>query len=141
MPTYNGNSVHLVFDSLTLSSYFTGTVQLDYAAAIQDVTAGAGSTHEELAKGLETTTLTFVMVYDTTDVATYKAKLQPGKTGTLIYGPEGNGTGKPKLEQSCIIESVGLPVAIDKQKVAFTVTFRGVAAPTTTLTGDSAGVF
>lgn len=134
MAILNGNSAYLSFNGTQLDGYWTGAVSRSVNTATVDVTAGSGATHVERNAGLSDTSMSFAVVYDDTNIATYVTALAPGTKGALIYGPEGNGTGKPKFQCSMILTSVDGPNAsIDKNMVSFELSFEGAAAPTATI--------
>lgn len=139
MATLNGNNAYLYFNGINLSGYWTDTVQKESSAELVDVTAGAGATHVKRAAGLRDNTISFAVVYDNDPVllASYRAALVEGTKGTLIYGPEGAVTGKPKFECVCILETVTLSQAITMDKVMFELSFSGDGAPTATIEGGS----
>ena len=138
MATLNGNNVYLSWDGVDISGYWTDQINKSASNSTVDVTAGAGATHVERLDGLNDNTMAFAVVYDISDLATYKGKLIPGTIGTLIYGPEGNTAGKPKFECPMILQQVDGPnPSIDKQKVMFELSFEGAAAPTATIEANT----
>ena len=140
MATLNGNPVYLSFDGVNLSGYWTGQVDQSASTATEDITAGAGTTHTQRAAGLSDNRMTFAVVYDTADLATYRAALVSGKQGELIYGPEGDAQGKPKFACAMILTGVDGPnPSVDKRKVQFELTFEAADAPTATIAAG--GVF
>lgn len=142
MATLNHNRQYLAFDGVDFSAYYTDRIQYTRHVTLHDITSGANITHETLAAGIEHTRIVFAVVYDTADIDLYKQVLQPGHTGMLIYGPDGNAAGKPKHEQWCILERIDGPSpTIEQDHVMLVLTFRGAAAPVSTITGSSAGVF
>ena len=139
MATLNSNNVYLSWDGTRIDGYWTGEVNKSETVNTVDVTAGSGATHIERASGLLDNSLSFNIVYDDADLATYVGKLKAGTKGTLIFGPEGNGSGKPKHEGSMILQSVtGPQPTIEKGMVMFELSFEGAAAPTATIAnGDT----
>ena len=131
MATLNGNNAFLSLDGVDVSAYFTGEISRSVTNNTQETTAGAGATAVQRKAGLDDYSLELSLAYDVDDLGTYKAKLVKGSSYDMIYGPEGNGSGKPKDEVPVIISSVSGPnVTIDKQMVMFTVSFQGAGAAT-----------
>lgn len=139
MATYNGNDVYLEWDGVDISGYWTGEVNENISVNTQEITAGAGVDHVQRAIGLIDRTMTFTVTYDDTDLGTYKSKLVEGTKATLIYGPEGQATGKPKFEGTMILQAVDHTVSIEKEMVAFELSFEQADAPVSTIAGG--GVF
>jgi hypothetical protein len=138
MATLNGNNVYLEFNGINLSGYWTGEIDITKSNSTVDVTAGAGATHVERNAGLSDTEMTFEVIYDDTDLPLYRAALIESTKGTLIYGPEGNVSGKPKFQCQMILSEVAGPnPTIEKDKVSFELSFEGAAAPTATIEGGS----
>ena len=83
--------------------------------------------------------MSFNIVYDDTDLATYVGGLKSGTKATLVFGPEGNATGKPKFECTMILSSVtGPSPTVSKGMVMFELSFDGAGAPTATIpNGDT----
>jgi hypothetical protein len=138
MPTLNANNAYLEIGGTNVSAYWTDEIDFSSSNSTVEVTAGAGATHVERAGGLSDTSLSFSVVYDTADIALYRAKLIEGTEYAVIYGPEGNTSGKPKFQCQMILEEVSGPnVTIAKDKVMFELSFVGAAAPTATISGGS----
>lgn len=138
MPTLSSNNVYLALDGVDVSGYWTGQINKSGTTATQDITAGAGATHVQRAPGLSDNNLSFAIVYDTADLATYRAKLVQASQYTVTYGPESNTAGKPKFECDMILTGVDGPnPTIDKTKVMFEVSFEAADAPTDTIEGGS----
>lgn len=136
MATLNGNNVYLSFDGTQLDGYWTGEVSKSSSINTVDITAGSGATHIERAGGLKDNTLGFNIVYDDADLATYVGKLAIGTKATLVFGPEGSASGKPKFECSMILQDVtGPQPSVEKGMVMFELSFEGAAAPTATIEG------
>lgn len=140
MATLNGNNAYLSVGGTNVSGWWTGEIGFSTSNSSVDITAGAGTTHVERAGGLSDTAMSFSVVYDTTDIALYRAALIPGTVYTVIYGPESNVTNKPKFQCEMILEEVSGPnVTIEKSMVMFELSFTGAAAPTATI--ESGSVF
>ena len=138
MPTLNGNNAYLSVGGTDISGYWTDEIDFNRSNSTVEVTAGAGATHVERAGGLNDTDIAFSVVYDTADLAIYRAALIAGTEYTVIFGPEGNTTGKPKFQCQMILSEVAGPNnTISKDKVMFELSFEGAAAPTATIEGGS----
>ena len=137
MATINSNNTHLAIDGVDVSGYWTGSVEPEETMDTEDITSGAGVTHIQRAGKLKDNKIKFVVGYDDTDLGVYLSKMQVG-TYTVLYGPEGNTTGKPKFECSMILKGVKGPApGVDKVKVVFELEFEGAAAPTAELHTDT----
>lgn len=136
MATYNGNNVYLEWDGVDISAYWTSDVDFSESVDTVDTTAGAGQAHRQRAVGLADTSISLTVIYDDVDLSSYVGKLVPGTVGTLTYGPEGSGSGKPKFEGSMILQQVSGPnPGIEKPMVMFELTFEAADAPTATVSG------
>lgn len=131
MATLNGNNVYLSLDGVNVSAYWTDEVSFSESNNTVEVTAGAGATDVERASGLRDTTLSLVVVYDDANLSTYLSKMAVGSSYTVIYGPESNTTGKPKHEQTMILQTMDGPnPTINKDMVSFSLSFQGAATAT-----------
>jgi hypothetical protein len=134
MAVVNSNNAHLVFNGTTLNAYWIGEVDKSSENSTVETTSGAGVTHVMRNPGLSDNTISFSVVVDDTDFNSYKAALVEGTKGTLIYGPEGAVTGKPKFECVMILNSVsGANATIEKGVHMYELEFEGAATPTATL--------
>lgn len=127
MPSYNGNNIYLVIDGMEVQSQFK-SVSLEPSIESVDTTRGAGATHMMRNEGLRDTSISFSLGYDTDLVPTWLPKLRPG-LHTIVFGPEGNATGKPKHQQDFITTAAPLEVTVEKGEVVFDVSGEGAAAP------------
>lgn len=128
MATLVNNVIHLTIDSYDVCAYFT-EVDLNPSNSSIDITAGCGAEHVERAAGLNDTKLSIKLVYDDVAIANYIQKLKPG-VHTVEFGPEGSGSGKPRHQQSFNFTSVSAPRKVGKDKVEFSISGEGAAAPT-----------
>lgn len=136
MATLNGNDVYVTLDSVDISAYWTNEVSRSVTNNVVETTAGAGTDWVERQAGLNDYSLSLDLVYDDANLSTYIAKLIPGTTYTLVYGPEGNTAGKPKDEISVIVASVDGPnPTINKDMVMWSISFQGAATPTAYIEG------
>lgn len=129
MTTWNGNDAFLSIDGYDISGYYT-KADFEEVVGVEDVSAGAGLEHEILAPKLYATNFNATIAYDITAVSTHVAKLKPG-IHAVVWGPEGNATGKPKQTQSILISSAKhSSVEVGKPMVVWELKGRGAAAPT-----------
>lgn len=128
MATYNGNNAFLSIDGVDVSGFWTAFT-LSPSVESVDVTAGSATAHRERAEGLADTSCSGTIVYDAASVSTYIQKVKPG-SHTIIWGPEGNTTGKPRHEQVFIITEAPHTVGVEKPMVAFEFSGEAAAAPT-----------
>ena len=136
MATANGNNAYLSFNGVNVSGYWTDEISHEISVATEDITAGAGATHVMKAAKLTDASMSFVVVYDSSTFSAYRAALVPGTVGVVIWGPEGNATGKPKFEGSMVLTSVSGPSqTIDKGRMSFELSFEQAAAPVGTIQG------
>ena len=140
MAKYNGNGVYVTLDGVNVSAYYT-EVSLQGDVEAIEVTAGAGTTHKQFNAGLNSTAFDLTLYYEDTSatLATYLPKLKAGSKYTVVFGPEGAVTGKPKHEQMMLVQSVDGPmVGVAKPFVVFSLSLIGADAPVSDLT---TGVF
>ena len=136
MATGNSNNAFLSFAGINVSGYWTDEISFEQSVESEDITAGTGATHVQRAAKLVDTTMSFMVVYDGSALANYRAALIPGTIGILVWGPEGNGAGKPKFEGSMLLTSVTGPTqSIDKSKQMLELRFEQAAAPVGTIAG------
>lgn len=138
MPVLNGNQAYLYFNSIDLSGYWTDKIDFSKTNSTVEVTSGAGETYVEKAPGLNDTSMKFMVVYDSPNLAAYRTALVIGTQADLIFGPEGNVAGKPKFQCNMVLKGVKGPGnTIQKDMVSFELDFEGAAAPTATIEGGS----
>lgn len=136
MAKVNTNNAFLSFNGIDVSGLWTDTIDKESSANTEEATSGSNSTHVERVVGLLDNTMTFVLIVDDALWSTYRSVLVEGALGDVIYGPEGNATGKPKFACSMIVESVSGPgQTIQKGLHKYEVSCTGAAAPTATPAG------
>lgn len=135
MASLNGNNAYLEWNSVNISAYWTEELSHEASVDTEDITSGAGATHIERASKLIDRSMSFLVTYDDSSIASYVANLKEGTTATLTYGPESNTAGKPRFTGSMILESVTQVQSIQKIHVTFELSFVQAAAPTHTF-GD-----
>src|SRR5688572_3408365 len=115
MAVINSNNASLVFNSIDLSARWIGEVDKSEENSTVDTTSGAGATHVMRNPGLSDNTISFSVEADDVEFNAYKSALVVGTKATLVYGPEGAVSGKPKFECVCILKSVsGANATIEK---------------------------
>lgn len=125
---YSGNSIFLSVDGVDISSHWVD-VELTPSQEEADTTHGSGVTHRTRNVGLKDHKIKITVAYDETAIQTVLAAVKVGQH-TIIYGPEGNGTGKPKHQQ--VFNFMSAPHKIDAEKknlIVFTVDGNAAAAP------------
>lgn len=141
MPAYNGNNAYLSINGHVVGAA-TGadaniyrSFEMDVTTGDEDVSAGAGITWEAHADKLSVINGKAMIVYDpttvVTDIDSVLNSLGRGSVVEIIWGPEGNGSGKPKHQQDFLITQVkGPTVNHDKTAVVFEITCKSTEAPT-----------
>lgn len=127
MTALNGNNAYLSINGIEVQSKYK-TVKLEPSIATIETTRGAGTAHVQRATGLQDTKLTVTVGYDVETIQTQIGYLKPGKY-TVIYGPEGNGTGKPRHQQEFIMTGAPFEIKVDKSEVVFEMSLEGSDAP------------
>lgn len=130
MASSNTNSIYLSWNGVSFGAYWTEDLSQKASVDTEDMTAGAGATDVQRAAKLKDRSFDFMLIYDDATISTWVQNLKPGTIGTLIYGPEGNATGKPKFSGSMILSSWEKSQSVDKKKLAFKCSFQQAAAPT-----------
>lgn len=118
MAEYNGNDIYLRMNGIDVEARWR---QMDIARSVgdEDVTAGAGVEYEKHAAKLKAGTAKITLMYDDTQAATDMSALYNANSIiTVVYGPEGNATGKPCDNRSWLITGItGPSTAYDKPAV------------------------
>ena len=128
MATYSGFDDFVSIDGVNVSAYIRD-VELSPALETADVTAGSGVSHRERNPGLKDHEITITFVHDPSYFATLTPLIRTG-THTIIWGPEGNATGKPCHEQSFIITENGTAGNYEQSDArVFSVSGEAAAAP------------
>ncbi|MGB1284886.1 MAG: hypothetical protein ACPG7F_00015 [Aggregatilineales bacterium] len=133
MATANDNNAFLSIDGIDVSGVFTDKIEPEESAETQDVTRGAGQEYMQRAVGLKDIKISFVVAYDTVTAAAHLAKMQPGKY-PIVYGPQSNSTGMPKLDADFIVTSIkGITTTVKKEAKVFEVSAELADTPRSTL--------
>lgn len=142
MAQLNGNDAVIQWNSVDFHDVWVDSASHDFITSLEEITAGAGTDYKSFAAKLKELSFSCSVAWDVTTYGTYDSDMEPGQESTLIYGPEGSTTGKPKLEGTAILESVNMQgQSVDKTKVFFALSFKFTGTPTTTLTGTDLGVY
>ena len=134
MAAYNGNNV-----SLTINGFDFGTIFRSFTPDIQigdeNVSHGADTDWEKHASKLKVVNATAIGIYDDTTAAadvTAMLDLSGDDIVTVVYGPEGNASGKPKHEQDFLVTRVNGPATNhDKTLVTWELTLISTGEPVT----------
>jgi len=128
MAAFNGNNVYLTINGISMCPFFA-EMELEKSVDSEDVTAGCGVTDMQRAPKLRDRSGSLTIVYDADRIHEYISKLGEDRA-FVVYGPEGNVTGKLKHAQEFIIEKVGGPgQSSDKKKVVFKLSLKQAEAP------------
>jgi hypothetical protein len=128
MPALADNNVFISVDGVQVQSFFK-TVSLSPSNKTVDTTRGANTAHMQRAPGLNDTSITMKLGYDTTSVQSFIQKLRPGQTVQIDYGPEGAVSGKPRHTQQFVITGAGHTVSVTKEEVVFDISGEAADAP------------
>lgn len=129
MTSLNGNNPYLLMNSIDVRTKWKH-IQLEATNSSVTVTAGSGRTHVQRAAGLNDTTISITLAYDSAGVSSYIATLQRGNIIPIEYGPESNVSGKPRHLQNFIIESISMEEDVEKNEMVFDISGSGADAPT-----------
>lgn len=145
MATLNSNDAHVAFtpeggSEVVLSTYWADA-SFNFEGEEEDITTGAGADWRDYAPKLRSYTGSLSITMDDTNFDTYKALLYANNIGTLVYGPLGSTAGDPKFEGKIMFTSVEWEQSMEKNKLVYSISFRGKGAPTSTVEGDLAGTF
>ncbi len=138
MTVFNGNNIYMTIDGVNVATRMI-KVDLEPSVESQDTTMGSSVTHVQRSVGLKDTKMSVTLGYDSGNIPVYIAAIAPG-LHTIVFGPESNVAGKPKHEQSFIIESAPMSgQSIQKTPVVFELSCVGADTPVTDL--FAGGVF
>jgi hypothetical protein len=139
MPEYNGNDIHIQMNAVDVGARWR-SFEMTLNIGDENVSAGAGIDWEKHASKLKNISATLTLVYDDTAAANNIAALATANDiVAIVYGPEGNATGKPKHEQSFKVNSVeGPSTNHDKTLVVLTYSLISSGVPTSNIyAGDT----
>lgn len=106
MAFVHGKSAYVSVDGDDLSAYANSVTFTRTGDSHETTTFGANS--KTYAPGLKDATATIEGIYDNTALTGPGAVLRPllgGAAVTLVYRPEGTGTGKPQASVSAVVTS------------------------------------
>lgn len=131
----NSNNWYLTIDGTDVSEWVVD-LTLSPSIASQDITAGANSTDIARGEGLRDHSLDFTLAYTRSAQATILPLVEVG-THTFIIGIDGNTAGRPKHQQSMIIEGNPISMNVTKELMAFSISAVGAAAPVYNFASDT----
>lgn len=126
MAKYQSNDWFISIDGTTVSAYVT-KVDLDPTIDSVDITAGSGTDFRQRGAGLKDYSISFDIYHD--DGAAWALTLITPGSHAVIFGLEGNATGKPKHTQTFIFEGAPFGTEVEKGMVLYSVSGSGAAAP------------
>ncbi|MCK6578116.1 MAG: hypothetical protein L6Q98_08445 [Anaerolineae bacterium] len=122
------NNAYLKIDNVVVNAYFK-RVRIEPSAVEIDVTGGSGATDVQRVAGLNDTSITITLQYDTTSLQSYVQHIARGQVVEIEYGPESNVSGKPRHVQSFLIMSAAPSEQnVQKDEVVFEIQGSGAAA-------------
>ncbi len=104
---FTGSAAYLKFGATELQTYYR-TATLNESIDLVDKSAGADASKTYLT-ALKDGTFTAEVVLPTGGTAIVAAT-NVGTSGTILYGPEGTASGKPKASVLAIVSSRGRPL-------------------------------
>jgi hypothetical protein len=130
MAEYSGNDVYLSINGKNVGGLWRG-FEMTFNSGTEDTSAGAGIDWEKAAAKLQHITAVGTIVYDdVTAAADFTALWEDDMIVRVIYGPEGDVSGKPKHEQDFKIESIpGPATGHDKPLVTLEFRMRSTGVP------------
>ncbi|MEM6280592.1 MAG: hypothetical protein AAF787_00245 [Chloroflexota bacterium] len=144
-PVLNSNDVFLSLGGTDISAYFTAETSREVSINMVDVTHGSGVEWSLMRPGLKSYSMSLTLAYK---VNLYQTDIEPVLTSimandtqaTLIYGPEGQASGKPRDEVDVFIESMtGPTLTIEKDMVVIELSLVAAGEPVAYIGGG--GVF
>jgi len=102
MSKYTGKDLHLKWNSTELQGEFK-TLTVSEETDFADVTAGNDEARDYLATIKDGKAE--AEIFDQAGNTLLWNAIEPGTSGTLEWGPEGNATGKPKYSALAIVKS------------------------------------
>lgn len=128
----NGNAPYLTLNGVNVATYLT-EVKMSRSTAAEDVSHGA-ATFVQRQGGLSDVSFTFTLSYDISNVPAIIAAAKSGQSYVADYGPEGNGSGKPRHTQSIYIDKCDGPnISVKKSLATFAIAASSADAPTNDL--------
>jgi hypothetical protein len=128
MTAYNGNGIYLSINGIVTASDAFKSVDIKPKIDTVDTTRGAGATHVQRSTGLDDFDISIDIGYEIETIQTQLQFLRPGRY-TVIFGPEGNASGKPRHQQDFIFTESPLKIEVKKSEVVFAMKGTAAAAP------------
>ncbi len=141
MAILNGNANYIQWNGVDLSALWAGEISFDDEVDLEDITAGSGATHIDRAAKLSDNKIDLMAVYDDALLNTYVTQLKSGTKATLVWGPEGSASGKPKFSGTMILKKSSFSQNVEKKMVAFKLSFEGASRTGPTHNPLSGGTF
>ena len=131
MAEFNGNAIYLRMNSVNVESLWK-KVEISQSVGDEDVTAGSGAVYEEHNGKLVAAKMKITLAYNDTQAATdLAAQYVSTHKVAVVYGPEGNSSGKPCDNRSWLITSVTGPnMGVDMPVVELEFEMVGTGVPT-----------
>jgi hypothetical protein len=144
MPAFNSNNAYLSINSRVVADPDDATEKvfksfsMSKSTGDENVTGGAGTEWEDHAGKLQVINGTIMIIYDTdrinTDIAAIADISQQGNVVPIVWGPEGDVSGKLKHDQDFLITQIkGPEVAVDKPLVTIEMTVISSGTPRSNL--------
>lgn len=111
-----GNALYLEFDGVEIGVDFR-SFDAGFDAQTVDNTAGDDALVSEFVIREMIKPTAQILVQDDATGQTIAAKLKQGVTGNLVWGPEGNASGKPKWGIEAEVKKSNIPFAHDGEQV------------------------
>lgn len=128
MTAFNGNAAYLVIGGVVINTEWK-EYSFDATAETVETTRGVGATHTMRNAGLRDTSLTITVGYEIEKIQQQIGYMRPGTRATIIVGPEGNASGKPRHEQDFILTGAPFEQTVEKDEVVFQLAFEAADAP------------
>ena len=131
MAEFNGNSIYLRLNGANVESLWK-KVDISQSVGDEDVTAGSGTIYEEHAAKLRGAKAKVTIAYNDTQAATDIAAIYAAAhVIAMVYGPEGNTSGKPCDNRSWLVTGIAGPsTAVDKTAVILELDLIATGTPT-----------
>lgn len=124
------NNAYLTIDGYDMAAIGI-EVTAEMAGTSNEQPYGFGSNWTKREPGLKDLTLNVNVIYDTDNIDSYITSIATQQKVTVVYGPEGNTTGKPKHSGSFIVDSLtGPTVVVTKDQVIFEMSLVTADEPT-----------
>lgn len=119
---YTGDALYLTFKGQVLSGDYTSMDNSDSIDTV-DITAGAERDRSHIATIRDAEISVDIFEKVIAGGTALRRELYVGNSGTLLWGPEGTATGKPKYACLATITAISRPITFDGA-VARSITFQ-----------------